>query len=143
MAQLRTRKYFNKQILTAIGNKDPEEIGRLVLDMMENTNRLYDELSLDESQAGEDDYFDYVYTRPESDVGNVPNMDAYQRLMDEYTRRFSGIDNEDNTPENPVAQPPVDTITIGINPNTGTEETRLGENMDLVKEEDIFGEEYR
>lgn len=140
MAKFKSRRQYNREILSAIGNKESEELGRIVLDLMDNTNALYDALGIDDSKPDEEGYFEYE-DRPASDANQIPDMDYYQRLEDEYRRRFSGID--DRRPEIPLAQPTVDTITIGINPNTGNEETALGDNMEFVKDSDIFGEEYR
>lgn len=155
MAILATRPSYRRRILQAMGNQSPEELGRLVLDMMENTDRVYEEAGIDDNGI-EADTFEYVARDAQGERGLA---EAYRRLQDEYRRRFGGIDNidpnayrerrdrrvyTDSTPSEPLplTQPPADDITVGINPDTGVEETVLGEGAEsLVTENDIFGED--
>lgn len=141
MAKFKSRRQYNKEILTALGNKESEELGKLVLDLMENTNALYDALGIDDSNPDDEGRFEY--TEPKSDAKQIPDMDYYQRLENEYKQRFMNYDDRSDRREIPVSQPTVDTITIGINPDTGKEDTALGEQMEIVADNEIFGEDYK
>lgn len=141
MATLGTRRSYKARLLSAIGNQSAEELGALAIDMMENMNRLYDEMQIDDSTA-ENDTIEYV--RPDSSEREKELAIQYSRLHEEYTRRFSGLPApvDSTTAEIPETQPVADDITIGIDPHTGREETRLGDGIEeLVAEEEIFGGE--
>lgn len=138
MATLYSRRYMNRRVLETLGNKDPEELGRLLLDMMENSNNLYNELGLND---GENDTFEYTRDMKSPDE----NGDAYLRLQEEYKRRFSGLNNQDSYSSNdidiPLKQPRDDTITEFIEPNSGQAIEIIGEEP-IINDRDIFGDEY-
>lgn len=140
MATLRRRAAMQRRMLESIGNKSPEELGRLVLDMMENTNMLYNDLGIDD--AGEGDTFEY----------DLPNLAIvreaeqrsrdYENLRKEYARRFSGVnDNNSGGNELPLDQPAVDDIMVQVDPDTGVTET-YDIGAGTVDDKDIFGEDY-
>lgn len=129
MVKIGARKYYRRRLLEAIGNQSPEELGKLAIEMMENTERVYDEVGIVE---GEGDAFDYE--RAPSDPNNYEQM--YNDLRNEYEARFGG-----SLGEEPLAQPPADDITLVMNPDTGTEvkvEGNGGEDPNAVYDDDIF-----
>lgn len=135
MATLARRNFYKRRILESIGNKSPEELGALAMDMMENMDRVYAEAGIDDSVDGDDDYFEYNRISPSEQ--EIEWEKQYNRLHEEYVKRFSGTGSE----EIPAKQPPADDITIGINPDSGVEETAEGSGpQELVSEEEIFGE---
>lgn len=129
MVKIGTRKYYRRRLLEAIGNQSPEELGKLAIEMMENTERVYDEAGIVE---GEGDAFDYE--RVPSDQNNYEQM--YKDLRNEYEARFGG-----SLGEEPLVQPPADDITLAMNPDTGTEvkvEGNGGEDSNAAYDDDIF-----
>lgn len=128
MATLMNRRLMQRRLLEAIGNKNPEELGQLALDMMKNTEAVYNEIGIVE---GEEDYVDY--TLPAS----VDNS-AYERLEALYKERFSGVPANNDIPRQdiPVRQPAVDDIMITVDPDSG--ETKTYE----VGDKEIFGEDF-
>lgn len=128
MATLMNRRLMQRRLLEAIGNKNPEELGQLALDMMKNTEAVYDEIGIIE---GEEDYVDY--TLPAS----VDNS-AYERLEALYKERFSGVPSNNDIPREdiPVRQPPADDIMITVDPDSG--ETKTYD----VGDKEIFGDDF-
>lgn len=140
MATLTRRNSFRKRLLESIGNQSAEELGALALDMMENTDRVYQELGVQDD--GDGDYFEY--TRPIESEEFTALQKSFNDLHEEYKRRFSNVheQNSGNPDELPSSQPEADDMTLGIDPHTGVEMTEEGNGQqELVKEDDIFGEE--
>lgn len=136
MARLKARRTYQRRLLESIGNKSPEELGELAMDMMRDIDTIYNEAGIDDSSA---DDFDYNFSKSQRELGLE---DMYRRLREEYHRRFVGIPDpvDSTTAQIPGAEPRADDITIGINPDSGVEETREGNGMEeLVSEEEIFG----
>lgn len=132
MVSIGTRKYYRRRMLESLGSQSLEEIGKLALDLMENTENLYQELGINDS--GENDVFEYEAAVNETDKYRR----MYDDMRDQYMQRFGGSLGE------PQAQPPEDDITQAINPDTETMVTvkgNGGEDPNISYEDDIF--DYR
>lgn len=129
MVTIGTRKYYRRRMLESLGLQNPEEIGKLALDLMENTENLYQELGINDSV--ENDVFSYE--SPVNDGEKYRKM--YDDMREQYMQRFGGSLGE------PAAQPKADDITQEINPDTGVMVTAEGngaEDPNESYEDDIF-----
>lgn len=129
MVKIGTRKYYRRRLLEAIGNQSPEELGKLAIELMENTEKVYEEAAI--TDRVEEDTFDYERS---NDEDNYKEM--YDNLKSEYEARFGG-----SLSEEPLKQPLADDITLQMNPNTGTEqkvEGNGGNDPDEKYDDDIF-----
>lgn len=136
MARLKARRAYQKRLLESIGNKSPEELGKLAMDMMRDIDTIYSEAGVDDSA---EDEFDYDFSRSQRER---ELEDMYGRMREEYHRRFAGLPVavDSTTPQIPGDEPMADDMTIGIDPHTGVEVVREGNGIEeLVSESDIFG----
>lgn len=136
MTKLVSRKVFSKRLLESIGNKDPEELGKLALDMMSNIDKMYNEIGV----VDEEEEFEFEHTIPLASE----MQDQYNSLREEYYKRFGGLPAavDSTTAQIPASQPLDNTITTLIDPNTGEQVTiKEGGSAGFVEENEIFREE--